>query len=192
MHRTRRPPLAAGLALALATTLVLWVSAASAQSLVLSNLVVDNQAGNLKARFGVSVDGVAELTESLQNGVTLALTCKAKLSRKSGMFANPQLAAAEMTSRLKYDSLTREYALFLPGREAPLKNAGLQELLRAGWGELTLDMGPWHMLERSKEYTLGLDIRLHQTEIPNWFRRTLFFWAWDVAPSTTYQLHFTY
>ncbi|PKN08855.1 MAG: DUF4390 domain-containing protein [Deltaproteobacteria bacterium HGW-Deltaproteobacteria-8] len=190
MHRTRRPTLAAATAFALA--LVLWASAAHAQTLVLSNLVVDNQAGSLMARFGVSVDGVAELTESLHNGVTLALTCKAELSKKSGLFGSPQLSKAEMTSRLKYDSLTKEYALFLPGREAPLKNAGLNELLRAGWGELTLDMGPWRMLERNKDYSLALDIRLQQTDIPNWFKRTLFFWAWDVAPSATYQLHFTY
>jgi hypothetical protein len=194
MHRTRRPSLAAATArtLVLATTLVLWASAAAAQSLVLSNLVVDNQAGNLMARFGVAVDGVAELTESLQNGVTLGLTCKAKLSKNSGLFGSPQVAATEVTSRLKYDALTKEYALVLPGREAPLKNAGLQDLLRAGWGEMTLDMGPWRMLERGQEYTLALDIRLHQADIPNWFKRTLFFWSWDVAPSATYQLHFKY
>ncbi|OGR35028.1 MAG: hypothetical protein A2051_10460 [Desulfovibrionales bacterium GWA2_65_9] len=194
MQRTRRPTLAATtvLALALAQVLVLWTSAAAAQSLVLSNLVVDNKAGSLTARFGVSVDGVAELAESLQSGATLALTCKAKLSRKSGLFGSPQLAAAELTSRLKYDALTKEYSLLLPGREGQLKNTGLQELLRAGWGELTLDMGSWQMLERDREYTLTLDTRLHQTDIPNWFRRTLFFWSWDVAPSASYQLHFKY
>jgi len=192
MHCTRPLPLAATAAPILALVLVLWAAAAFAQSLVLSNLVVDNQAGTLMARFGVAVDGVAEITESLQNGATLGLTCKAKLSKNGGLFASPQVAAAEMTSRLKFDSLTREYALVQPGREAPLKNARLDELLRAGWGELTLDMGSWRMLERGQEYTLALDIRLHQTDIPNWFRRTLFFWSWDVAPSTTYQLHFKY
>lgn len=194
MHRTRCPSLAAraALALVLASTIVLWGSVAAAQSLVLSNLVVDNKAGSLMARFGLSVEGVAELTESLQSGGALALTCKARLSKKSGLFGSPQVAAAEMTSRLKYDALTREYTLFLPGREAPLKNTGLQDLLRAGWGELTLDMGSWHMLERDQEYTLALDIHLHQTDIPNWFRRTLLFWTWDVAPSATYQLHFKY
>ena len=190
MHRIRRPLLAAAAAFAL--TLVLWASAACAQSLVLSNLVVDNKAGSLTARFGVSMDDAAELTDSLQSGATLALTCKARLSRKSGMFGSPDIAAAEITSRLKYDSLTKEYSLALPGREGPLKNVGLHDLLRTGWGELTLDLGPWRMLERDRDYTLTLDLRLYQTDIPNWFRRTLFFWAWDVAPSATYQLHFKY
>ena len=186
-HRT---PLAA--TLALATALVLWTSAASAQSLVLSNLVVDNQAGNLAARFGVAVDGLAEVSDTLQSGVTLGLTCRAKLTRPGGLFTNSQVAAAEMVSRIKFDSLTKEYALTLPGREAPLKNTRLDELLRSGWEELTLDMGSWRVLERGQEYTLTLDIRLHQAEIPNWFRRTLFFWTWDVAPQASYQLHFKY
>lgn len=186
MHRAPTTPLAAAAALAI----VLWTSAAAAQSLVLSNLVVDNQAGSLMARFGVAVDSVAEISEALQNGATLGLTCKASLGKAAGLFGGPRLAAAEMSSRLKYDALTKEYSLLLPGHEAPLKNFRLDELLRSGWGELTLDMGSWRILERGQEYTLSLSIRLHQTDIPNWFRRTLFFWSWDVAPAASYQLHF--
>ncbi|MBI5519274.1 MAG: DUF4390 domain-containing protein [Desulfovibrio sp.] len=186
----RRPPLAAALALVLALTL--WGQAAQAQSLVLSNLVVDNQSGVLAARFGVGMDSLAEVTDALQSGVTLALTCKGKLVRQGGLFSSPQVAEATMVSRLKYDSLTKEYTLTVPGREAPLKNARLDELLRAGWESLSLELGAWKLLERGKQYTLTLDIRLHQVDIPNWFRRTLFFWAWDVAPQASYQLHFKY
>ena len=187
----RRPqPLAAALALVLALTL--WGQAAQAQTLVLSNLVVDNQSGALAARFGVALDSLAEVSDALQSGMTLALTCRGKLAVAGGMFSSPQVAAAEMTCRLKYDQLTREYSLTLPGREAPLKNQRLDELLRTGWESLTLEMGSWKLLERGKEYALTLDIRLHQTDIPNWFKRTLFFWSWDVAPQTSYQLHFKY
>jgi hypothetical protein len=188
-HRPRHLLLASTV---LAATLTLWAQAACAQSLVLSNLVVDNQAGNLAARFGVAVDGLAEVTDTLHSGVTLALTCKARLTRPGGLLNNPKLAEAELVSRIKYDSLTREYVLTLPGREAPLRNARLDELLRSGWSQLTLDMGSWRVLERGKEYALGLDIRLTQTDIPNWFRRTLFFWTWDVAPQASYQLTFRY
>lgn len=191
MHRTRSP-LSATLAVALTATLVLWSVPACAQSLVLSNLVVDNQAGSLMARYGVAVDGVGEITENLQNGVTLGLICSAKLSKSSGLFGGPQIAEAKMTSRLKYDALTKEYTLTLPGREAPLKNARLDELLRTGWGAMALDMGAWSVLERGQDYTLSLDIKLSQTDIPNWFRRTLLFWSWDVIPSTSYQLQFKY
>lgn len=190
MQFRRPPPLAAALALVLALTL--WGQAAQAQTLVLSNLVVDNQSGALAARFGVALDSLAEVSDALQSGMTLALTCRGKLSVAGGMFSSPQVAAAEMACRLKYDMLTREYSLTVPGREAPLKNQRLDELLRTGWQSLTLDMGPWKLLERGKEYTLTLDIRLHQTDIPNWFKRTLFFWSWDVAPQTSYQLHFKY
>ncbi|MDP2846920.1 MAG: DUF4390 domain-containing protein [Humidesulfovibrio sp.] len=190
MQFRRRPPLAAALALVLALTL--WGQAAQAQSLVLSNLVVDNQSGALTARFGVALDSLAEVTDVLQSGVPLALSCRGKLIRQGGIFSSPQVAAAEMVCRLKYDSLTREYALIMPGREAPLKNARLDELLRSGWGALTLDMGSWKLLERGKTYTLTLDINLQQTDIPNWFKRTLFFWSRDMAPQATYQLHFKY
>jgi len=191
MHRTRST-LAATFTVALTAALVLWSVPACAQSLVLSNLVVDNQAGSLMARYGVAVDGMSEITENLQNGVTLALSCKAKLTKSKGFFGGPQIAQATMTSRLKYDALTKEYTLTLPGREAPLKNTRLDELLRSGWGALALDMGPWGVLERGQDYSLSLDIKISQTDIPNWFRRTLLFWSWDVIPSTSYQLQFKY
>lgn len=190
MHRTR--PRLAPLTAALATALVLFSGAAQAQSLVLSNLVVDNQAGSLMARFGVAVEGVAEVSENLNNGVTLALACKARLTRAGGLVGGPKISEAELTSRLKFDALAREYTLSLPGREAPLRNARLDDLLRAGWSELALDLGSWRMLERGQDYTVVLDIRLTQAEIPGWFKRNLFFWSWDVIPASTYQLHFKY
>lgn len=178
--------------LVFALALSLWAQAASAQTLVLSNLVVDNQSGALAARFGVALDSLAEVSDALHSGVTLALTCRGRLTRQGGLFSSPQVAEAEMASRLKFDALTREYALSLPGREAPMKNVRLDELLRTGWGSLALDMGSWKLLERGKEYTLTLDIRLHQTDIPGWFRRTLLFWSTDLAPQASYQLHFKY
>lgn len=181
-----------GAATALAVAVVLCAQAALAQNLSLSNLVVDNQSGTLAARFGVSVDSMAEISDALTGGATLALSCKGRLTKKGGVFAGPQVAAAEMAVRLKYDPLAKEFSMAVPGREGPLKSARLDELLRAGWASLTLDMGSWTLLERGQEYSLSLDIRLHQTDIPGWFRRTLFFWAWDVAPQASYQLHFRY
>jgi hypothetical protein len=187
---SRRRPTPALAATFLAVALLFCAATAQGQSLVLSNLVVDNQSGALSARFGVSVDSVAEISDALTNGVTLGLGCKARLTRSGGLLSGPQVAAAEMTSRLKYDSLTKEFVLTLPRRDAPLKNPRLDELLRQGWGDLSLSMGSWSDLARGAEYTLTLDIRLQQVDIPNWFRRTLFFWAWDMAPQASYQLHF--
>lgn len=198
MHRTPKPahgrggPRIAPLAVALATALVLCAGAAQAQSLLLSNMVVDNQAGTLMARFGVAVDGSASLTDQLQAGVTLALSCKATLSKAGGLLGGARISSAEMKSRLKFDPLTREYTLQMPGREAPLRGVALDELLRSGWGELALDLGPWRLLESGQDYTVALEIKLSQAEIPNWLKRNLFFWSWDVIPPTSYQLHFRY
>lgn len=198
MHRTRvhphsRPyPRLGPLAVALATALVLCAGAAQAQSLVLSNMVVDNQAGTLMARFGVAVDGSASLTDQLQAGATLALTCKARLSKPGGLLGGTRLTETETVSRVKLDPLTREYVLTLPGREVPLRGPALDELLRSGWGELALDLGAWRQLEPGKDYTVSLEIKLSQADIPGWLKRNVFFWSWDVIPAATYQLHFRY
>lgn len=186
MQLRRKTPLVVIFAIALC----LCAHVAAAANLSLQNLVVDNQSGVLAARFGISVDSLAEVSDALTSGMTLDLNCRTRLTRRGGLFSSTQIAAATLDSRLKYDALTREFSLSLPGREAPLKGAHLAELLREGWGTLTLEMGPWRAMERGQDYTLSLDVRLHQVDIPNWFRRTLFFWTWDVAPQASYQLHF--
>ncbi len=198
MHRIPKPrhgrsgTRIAPLAVALATALVLCAGAAQAQSLALSNLVVDNQAGTLMARFGVAVEGAASLTDQLQAGATLALSCKARLTKAGGLLGGTHISETGMLSRLKFDPLTREYALQLPGRETPLRGASLDELLRSGWGELALDLGSWRQLESGQDYSVSLEIKLSQAEIPSWLKRNLFFWSWDVIPATSYQLHFRY
>ncbi len=165
---------------------------ARAQSLTLNNLVVDNQAGSFMARFGVIVDGVPEVAYNLDNGVVLGLTCEAKLSRKRSMWADKTVNEVLWVSRLQQDSLTGEYVLVLPGRETPFREKDLQKLLTRAWSNIAVDLGPWSNLERGSDYVLDLSIKLNQVDIPNWFRRTLFFWSWDVVPATSYQLEFRY
>ncbi len=186
MQLRRKTPLVAAFAIALC----LCAHTAAAANLTLQNLVVDNQSGVLAARFGIGVDSLAEVSEALTSGMTLDLRCKTRLTRRVGLFSSTQLAAATLDSKLRYDSLTREFSLTLPGRDTPLKNTRLDDLLRDGWGALTLEMGPWRAMERGQDYTLSLDVRLHQVDIPNWVQRTLLFWTWDLAPQASYQLHF--
>lgn len=157
-----------------------------AQSLILNNLVIDNQAGSFMARFGVFVDGVPEVAHNLNNGVVLGLTCEAKLSRKRGMWVDKILAEVQWISRLQQDSLTGEYVLVLPERETPFREKDLQKLFLRAWSNISVDLGLWSNLERGQEYVLDLAIKLNQVDIPNWFWRTLFFWSWELASATTY------
>ncbi len=165
---------------------------ARAQSLTLNNLVVDNQAGSFMARFGVLVDGVPEVAYNLDNGVVLGLTCDARLSRKRSMWADKTVNEVQWMSRLQQDSLTGEYVLVMPGRETPFREKDLQKLLTRAWSNISVDLGSWSNLERGADYVLDLSIKLNQVDIPNWFKRTLFFWSWDVVPATSYQLEFRY
>jgi hypothetical protein len=176
---------------AVCLALLAFASVGRCQSLTLKNLVVDNQAGSIMVRFGVGVDGVQGIVQSLESGATLGLRCQARLVQEHFWY-NAKISSTDFVSLVRWDALTKEYVLELPGREQPLQDKDIQELFNKAWDQLTLDLGSWSALQRGDSYSLRLEIRLSRSDIPAWLRYSLFFWSWDVIQPTTYRLDFTY
>ena len=178
--------LALGLALGLAGN-----ARAADQVLDLNNLVLDNQAGQITVRFGVTAPP-GPLREALAEGSTLGLVCTATLERVRGVFFDVDVAEGEYVSELTRDELAQEYVLRLPGVEKPVRSKDLPALLDKAWGSVTMDLGSWGLLMPGQTYTLNLTTSLKRRDVPAWLRYSLFFWSWDVLPETNYQLEFSY
>lgn len=165
---------------------------AQAQTLTLKNLVMDNQAGSLMVRFGVEVEGLQEVAVNLENGVKVAFVCTAKLYEGAGWWFDSLLSKTRYESFLSFDPLTNEYKLKLPGEKNELRDKDLPALVKRCWSAIDLDMGPWSVLERGEKYSLRMETKLEQRDVPKWLKKTLFFWSWDVVPSAVYNLDFDY
>lgn len=172
--------------------LLFFSSSASASTLQLKNLVLDNQAGAIMARFGIELQTDTQVEEALLNGIRLKLECEARLFEHRSMWPDSEVAGKEYFNKLYYDSLSKQFVLEKPGADKVYKNKSLTILLREEWKTIILDLGPWSTLQREERYKLRLKVRLDQTDVPDWLKNTLFFWSWDIIPSATYQLDFTY
>ncbi|NDV28888.1 DUF4390 domain-containing protein [Desulfovibrio sp. JC010] len=178
--------------------LCLWLAflflpaAAQASSLQLKNMVLDNQAGSIMARFGIELIADAQVEEALHNGIKLKLICKASLYEHKDIWLDSEMAGKTYTNKLYFDSLSNLFVLEKQGSNKIFKNKSLSILLREEWRNIILDLGPWSTLQRGERYNLRLKVRLDRTEVPAWLRNTLFFWSWDIIPAATYQLDFTY
>lgn len=166
-------------------------SGATASTLQLKNMVLDNQAGSIMARFGIELAADTEVEEALQNGIKLKLECDASLFEHKSVWMDSKVAGKNYSSKLYFDSLSNEFVLEKPGQKI-FKNKSLSILLREEWKSFILDLGPWSTLKRGERYNLRLKVRLDRTEVPAWLKSTLFFWSWDIIPAATYQLDFTY
>ncbi|WP_320006698.1 DUF4390 domain-containing protein [Maridesulfovibrio sp.] len=166
--------------------------AAQASSLKLKNMVLDNQAGSIMARFGIELSADAQVEEALQNGIKLKLICKASLFEHKSIWLDSEVAGKIYSNKLYFDSLSKQFVLEKQGSDKILKNKNLTILLREEWKNIILDLGPWSTLRRGERYNLRLKVQLDRTEIPVWLKNTLFFWSWDIIPAATYQLDFTY
>lgn len=181
--------LVAGLALIL---LLACPGRSLAQELVLVNLVVDNHAGAILVRFGVKVEGTDRVAELLKDGESLGLNCSISLQRSRSLWVDKTAGEAELYLSLRYDPLSKQFVAESPGDEPPMVHPDLTALLDRAWSEISLELGSWKNLVRGKEYNLRLEIRLDREDVPIWLKRSLFFWDWEAAPATHYQLEFTY
>lgn len=177
----------------LALLFALWMPApAQAQHIVLSDLVLDNHAGNVMVRFSLALDDEREIEQVLIDGARLALVCRASLSDASGLLFDSTVTEARYVNRLSYDSLSKEFYLERSGGDPPVRGRDLASLLKEYWSVIEIDLGAFEALERGNDYALDLDVELKYDDVPKWLRRTLFFWSWSVAPSASYRMEFEY
>jgi len=176
----------------LVSVLSAWAGTAHAQRITLTNLVVDNQEGRVKVRFGLDIKAEAAVSEALTRGEVLALECKASLARKRDYVWNKDVTRGELLSELVLHE-GGPYQIVLPARrQEHYRGRDLALLMKEAWGTLSMDLGEWSHLERGFVYSLSLEIRLVRREVPEWVKNTVFFWNFDVVPPVKYQLDFSY
>ncbi len=177
---------------------------ALAASLDLSNLVLNNHDGKIQVRFGLSIPDLAPLHTALAEGEVLALRLDARLSRKGELLWDRQVAE---TSRMAVLRKAGDEYVVEPSSASPAPDSSrtaatpevpavsgpdLAEVLRRAFGEMTMDLGSWDLLERGEAYVLVLGIGLGRGDVSAFLRNALFFWSFDVVPKVRYRLDFTY
>ena len=166
--------------------------AAWAKTLSLSAPSIANEGGDLVVRFGVVVEDLPILKGELDDGLTLRLSCEAALSRDFDYWMDSHITSATFESQISRDALAGEYVMELPGLERPLRNVDLRELLRQGWSDIAVKLGPWETLTRGHTYNLRLTNLIEDAEAPEGLTRYLYFWSWDAGSDSSFQLKFTY
>ncbi|MBI9079415.1 MAG: DUF4390 domain-containing protein [Pseudodesulfovibrio sp.] len=178
--------------LAFALVVILFSSGAFAQNLSLLAPSLANISGVLTARFGVIVEEKPILKGELLDGAELVLKCELELYTVNEYWFDQQVSFASFESALKYDALTKDFTLTLPGRTTPLRNPDIELLLKEGWGIIEAGLGSWSMLERGRKYSLKLSTTMNELGAPEGFSRFIYFWSWDAGADNSFQLDFTY
>ena len=80
----------------------------------------------------------------------------------------------------------------LPGRETPLRNTDLGQLLSEGWGTIETNLGSWALLDRGRKYRLRLQTSMNEQDAPEGLMRFIYFWSWEAGANNSFQLDFTF
>lgn len=170
----------------------LFPAPASAQTLNLGHPAIAREGDSLLARFGVQLGGVDEIASMLENGVSQQFSCEVSLYRVKKYWFDSVLGRSVYTCVLSFDSLKKEFVLQRNGEDSRLRDADLGALLKKAWANISLSLGSWDDLEAGQPYSLQLEASLHQTEVPDWVTRALFFWSWEKGSSTSCRLDFRF
>lgn len=162
-----------------------------AQGLLLHNFVLDNQAGDMTLRFSLGIDKLGTVRAMLREGYVLELQCEAELHRKRSYWLDEPLAEGDLQNLLKADPEREHFVLEQPGNVV-VRARALQELLDEAWRSLSIDLGAFSLLQRGEAYTVELNVRLVQYEVPAWKRWTMFFRDFEVVEGARYQMDFEY
>ena len=182
----------AGLVAAALLAVLLFAVSAAAQSLSLTAPSLANVQGRLTALFGITVEEKPILKGELEDGGVLVLRCELVLAEPNAYWFDNTISEAEFESVLKYDALSREFTMTLPGRETPLRNVDLPRLLREGWGTIEVGLGSWALLDRGRKYRLKLSTSMHEQDAPQGMMRFIYFWSWEAGAENAFQLDFTF
>ncbi len=198
-----RPVLAASQRLALCAvglcvlfTMVLFAAglagASRTQTLTFRQPAIDHAGEELQVRLGIDLQGVSEVAAALKGGVSRQVSCRASLSRVRPYWFDTPLRQERYTWNLDYDSLAGQFVIRNGQDGQELRGDELAPLLRAAWTAVRMPLGRWTLLQRGSLYNLDMAVSMHQTKVPEWGKKTLFFWSWNKGPSTTYALEFRY
>ncbi len=163
---------------------------ASSQRLDLSDFLIDTYGDNLLARFSIEIDDLEKIRTALDNGSKLALICDIRLLKNRMLLWDQSLAHQEIEIGLEKDLLSEEYNIIFPGQKKILGSFEESDFLNQ-FGDMQAELLPLDSLEPDQKYIARIQVRLISRGVPNWIKRTLFFWSWDLAKSIRYEMEFS-
>lgn len=165
---------------------------ASSQEMRLTSFRLSETDGALLLNFGVGVTQLDQLRVLLTEGVQVELTCRVDLSRPRSYWFRKNLAESTISSRLYYDTLTKDFYITMPDNKAPHRNKSLRKLLEGTWKTMSMPVGSTTLMTSGSDYRVTLNVEMVNTDIPEWLTKSFFFWSWDPAPPIQYSTDFTY
>ena len=171
---------------------ILLASSLWANSISISGLGVDNADGAVSVGFSIVVNDMAPLMEALQNGGDYELQCTGKLYQRRAGFWDSFLSEAQYTCVLSSKPIARECLVKDYRGDHTFHFSELHKELNNFWSRLSLPMGSWDMIGRSKAYRVVLAFKITRTNISGWVSKPLFFVSWDLVPEVVYVLDFDY
>ena len=171
---------------------VCQASPASANLISITDLGVDNAAGQVSVGFSIVVNDMEPLMEALKNGGDYEVRCTSRLYYRRAGFWNSFLSEAGYTCVISSKPIARECQVVDDRGTHTFPFQGLQDQLNRFWSKVSIPMGSWDMIKRGSAYRVVMTFKVTRTNMPAWVSKPLFFVSWDLVPEVVYEFDFDF
>lgn len=165
---------------------------ASANSISITDLGVDNAEGQVSVGFSIVVNDMGPLMEALKNGGDYEVRCTSRLYYRRAGFWNSFLSEAGYTCVISSKPIARECQVVDDRGTHTFPFQSLQDQLNRYWSQVSIPMGSWDMIKRGSAYRVVMTFKVTRTNMPAWVSKPLFFVSWDLVPEVVYEFDFDF
>jgi len=162
-----------------------------AQSLEVYNLVLDNSNATLKVKFDLKIEGFGAIKRSLDEGERLGLVYTASVHEQRNFIWDKSLVHRSFLIIMHKDMLKGEYVINISGQDYKFPKFSPQKI-NSLFQDIEISLSPWSIIKKGHNYSLKVEVALKTLGIPEWIKKTLFFWSWDLVEPEYFEMEFSY
>lgn len=168
-----------------------FVAGASTQDIAFHELTLDSKANPITVNLGFELTNCPLLADMLRNGARVELHCNITLQRKRLFWTDETLTEKNLSFRLRYDPLTREF-LMENGDRPPMRHKNLEPLLKKRLDRMRIPLGATALLVPENSYVIKVVTGLRHLPSPLNLSNSVFFKNETIIPDTSIAMSFDY
>ncbi|MDK2920513.1 MAG: hypothetical protein PWR24_70 [Desulfonauticus sp.] len=153
------------------------------------NLSIDNLNGNINLDFQINLNEQDILNKYVDLGDSIFIDIKVEVVKSKILFFDSKISEKKVNIVIKKDMIKNEYVLIKDGIKRNYSNfTTLVNSIKV----FKLSLGPWYKIDKGFTYKVIVETEITARKIPNWLKKILFFWNFNLSGPYYYEMEINY
>jgi len=153
------------------------------------NLSIDNLNNRINLDFQINLNEQDVIKKYVDLGDSIFIDVQIKMVKKNKMFFDSKIGEKIVNIVVKKDMIKNEYVLIKDNVKTAYSNfASLLNEIKV----FEVNLGSWSKVDRGFTYKIIVEAEIKARKIPNWLKKILFFWNFNLSGPYYYEMEINY